>query len=76
VAIPKIAYCPERKRLLDAFLESIRELSDVQAQQIRAVIDGDPTFTKFDLPLHFAQEKKDRAKYAWITHVEEHGCHE
>ncbi|MDR3703421.1 MAG: hypothetical protein P4L56_27480 [Candidatus Sulfopaludibacter sp.] len=61
---------------MDAFLEAIRELNALQSQQIQAVIDGDSDFTRFDVLLHIAQEKKDRAKYEWISHVETHRCEE
>jgi hypothetical protein len=46
----------------------------IETQQVRAVIEGDPDFSRFDLLLHFALEKKDLAKYMWMTHVESHGC--
>jgi hypothetical protein len=78
--IPKIGYCAEKIRLLGEFLESIREFTDLQNQQTQAVIDAaansDADFTRFGVLLHIAQDKKDRAKYAWIAHVEEHGCQE
>jgi hypothetical protein len=64
----------ERSRLLDEFLISIQEVSALLGQQTQAVIDGDPDFSRFDLLIHVAQEKKDRAKYAWIAHVEVHRC--
>ncbi len=48
----------------------------LQNQQTRAVVDGDADFSRFDLLLQLAQEKKDMAKYAWIAHVESHGCGE
>jgi hypothetical protein len=79
-SIPKIGFCEEKNRLLGEFLKAIRELIDLQRQQTQAVIDsatdGDAEFMRFDLLLHLAQDKKDRAKYAWIAHVEEHGCQE
>ena len=74
VSIPKIGFCQEKKRLQGDFLQTIRELNTILAEQTRAVIDGDPDFERFDLLIHMAQEKKDRAKYAWIAHVESHGC--
>jgi hypothetical protein len=76
VPIPKIAYCAESVRLLQAFLQAIHELNGLQAEQTQCVIDGDADFARFDLLLHYAQEKKDTAKYAWIAHVEEHRCNE
>jgi hypothetical protein len=74
--IPKIGFCEEKRRLVDAFLEAIRELNALQSQQIQAVIDGDSDFNRFDVLLHIAQEKKNRAKYEWISHVEIHHCEE
>ena len=76
VRIPGIAFCEQKQRLLRNFLSTIQELNAIQAQQTRAVIEGDDDFTRFDLLLHLAQERKDQAKYAWIAHVEEHHCHE
>ena len=72
--IPETGFCVERSRLLDEFLISIQEVSALLGQQTQAVIDGDPDFSRFDLLIHVAQEKKDRAKYAWIAHVEVHRC--
>jgi hypothetical protein len=74
VNIPEIGFCAEKNRLQTDFLRAIRELNAVLAEQTRAVIDGDPDFNRFDVLIHMAQEKKDRAKYAWIAHVESHGC--
>jgi hypothetical protein len=73
-AAPEIAYCREKNRLLDEFLAAVHELNAIQAQQVWAVIEDDPEFSRFDVLLHLAQERKDRAKYAWIDHVEEHHC--
>jgi hypothetical protein len=74
--IPEVGFCQEKNRLLGEFMEAIHELNIVQSAQTQAVIDGDPEFSRFDVLLHFAQLKKDRAKYAWITHVEFHHCEE
>jgi len=78
--IPQIGFCEEKNRLLGEFVKAIREISELQNQQMQAVIDtaidGDGDFTRFDVLLHVAQEKKEQAKYAWIEHVEKHGCHE
>ena len=74
--IPEIGFCEEKLRLLDEFLEAIRELNGIQSQQTRAVIDGDDDFARFDVLLHLAQDRKERAKYTWMAHVHEHRCHE
>jgi hypothetical protein len=74
--IPKIGFCAEKNRLLEDFLEAIHEMNAIQSQQTQAVIEGDCDFVRFDVLLHLAQNKKERAKYAWIAHVQEHHCHE
>ncbi len=74
--IPQIAFCREKARLAARFLDAVRELTAIQQRQTQAVIDGDPDFARFDEALHLAHENKDAAKYAWIAHVEQHGCHE
>jgi hypothetical protein len=74
--IPEIGFCEEKFRLRQEFLEAIHDLNILQSQQIQAVITGDAEFTRFDLLLHFAQQRKDRAKYAWMAHVEAHHCEE
>jgi hypothetical protein len=71
---PEVAMCDLKQRLIDTFVEAVREMNVIENQQIQAVIEGDPDFSRFDLLLHYAQEKKDMAKYAWIAHVESHGC--
>lgn len=76
VAIPDLGFCDEKHRLMHEFLDSIRAISKIQNLQTRAVIDGDPDFARFDVLLHFAQERKEQAKYAWIAHVEAHHCEE
>jgi hypothetical protein len=73
---PPILFCEEKNRLLNAFLQAVHELNAVQNQQIRAVIEGDNDFNRFDVLLHVAQEKKDMAKYAWMGHIEAHQCGE
>jgi hypothetical protein len=70
----KPGFCGIRQRLVDAFTDAVREMSFIENEQIEAVIEGDSDFSRFDLLLHYAQEKKDTAKYAWIAHVESHGC--
>ena len=74
--IPEVGFCEERSRLLDEFLSAIQELSVLLGQQTQAVIDGDADFSRFDVLIHLAHERKDRAKYSWIAHVEVHRCAE
>ena len=66
--------CSERVRYMEDFLQAIRELGTLQAEQGKAVIDGDPDFSRFDLLIHMANERKDHAKYALLLHIQDHGC--
>ena len=66
--------CSEKVRLMNDFLEAIRELGLLQNEQAKAVIEGDPEFSRFDLLIHVANERKDHAKYAWMLHVQDHRC--
>jgi hypothetical protein len=66
--MPQIGFCEEKSRLLSDFLQSVRELSAIQNEQTQAVIDGDSDFSRFDVLLHLAQEKKDRGSMpGWLT---------
>ena len=71
-----IGFCEEKNRLRQEFLNAIHELVAIQAQQAQAVIDKDPDFTRFDVLLHMAKERKDDAKYTLIAHIESHHCEE
>jgi hypothetical protein len=66
--------CSERVHYMEDFLQAIRELGTLQSEQAKAVIESDPEFSRFDLLIHMANERKDRAKYALLLHVQEHGC--
>jgi len=74
--IPQVGFCREKNCLQAEFLKAIHELNRIQDEQTRAVIDGDPDFCRFDILLHMAQENKEQRKYAWMAHVEAHGCHD
>lgn len=71
---PGIPFCEEKQRLVKEFVDSSHEFMELQTKQTRAVIDGDGDFARFDDLIHMAREKKDRAKYALIAHMEGHLC--
>ena len=70
----KTVFCEEGKRLLDLFGQSVRELVVLHEQQFQAILEGDPDANRFDLVIHHANEAKQQAKYAYMRHMEEHGC--
>jgi hypothetical protein len=66
--------CEDRRRLTEQFLISAHTLTDLQNQQVEAVINHDPEFSRFDDLIHMARQEKDQAKYALIAHLESHRC--
>ena len=72
--IPIVGFCAEKKQLMNEFLQAIHELGSAQAEQAKALIEGDLDFSRFDVLIHMANEKKDWVKYALLAHVEQHRC--
>ena len=70
----RISGCEEHDSLLDAFGAAVQEVLKLHEQQFLAIVDGDNECNRFDLLIHMANEKKQAAKYAYIRHVEAHGC--
>ncbi len=68
------ARCDEHRRLLGEFGTAVRDLLRLHEQQFLAITQGDPECNRFDLLIHMANEKKQLAKYAYISHLESHGC--
>ena len=69
-----VDFCEENKRLLNQFAETVTALSVLHEQQFIAIVNNDPDFSRFDLLIHLATEKKQQAKYAYLHHIETHGC--
>jgi hypothetical protein len=66
--------CEEHRGLLDEYGAAVQELLTLHEVQFVAVVRGDTDSSRFDLLIHTANEKKQKAKYAYIRHVESHGC--
>jgi len=66
--------CEEHRRLLDEFGQAVYELLQLHEHQFLAIIQEDSDCHRFDLLIHMANEKKQAAKYAYLHHVESHGC--
>ena len=67
-------FCPEKRRFMNQFLRAIHEFNSIHAAQIEALLRGESDVSRFDDLLSRALDKKDDAKYAWITHVDKHDC--
>jgi hypothetical protein len=68
------AFCSESRNLLDAFGESVQELLMLHEQQFQSIVGGDSDSDRFDILIHMANERKHDAKYAYLHHLETHGC--
>jgi len=66
--------CREKLRLLEDFLGAATDLVSAHNEQVKALIEDDPDFNRFDLLIHEASRRKREAKYAYLAHLEEHGC--
>jgi hypothetical protein len=69
----EIFLCVEKKRLLEAFTDAVHQVMLLQQQQVTDILNDDD-FSRFDVLLHMANEKKEQAKYEYLQHVEKHGC--
>jgi hypothetical protein len=69
----EIFLCVEKKRLLEAFTAAVHQVMLLQQQQVTDILNNDD-FSRFDVLLHMANEKKEQAKYAYLQRVEKHGC--
>ena len=70
----KSCICKDCVEIMEDFLDSVRQLGQLQQAQAQALVEGDPDFSRFDILIHMANERKDRAKYAWLIHVDKHHC--
>jgi hypothetical protein len=74
-ATPKSSgYCEEARRLLDEFGDAVKDLVQLHELQFLATVEGDSDCNRFDVLIHMANERKMAAKYAYLNHLEVHGC--
>jgi len=66
--------CDQGRMFLNAFGEAVQEVLRLHEQQFLAVVAGDTEASRFDLLIHEANDRKQNAKYAYLAHVESHGC--
>ena len=69
-----LLYCQRAKDLLDAFSGLIHEVITLHEDQFQAVLHGDEDSARFDDLIHRTNERKREAKYAYLDHLETHGC--
>ena len=69
-----LTYCHQAKVMLDELGDAIRELVKLHEEQFQSLVGGDLDSTRFDPLIHMANESKNEAKYAYLHHLETHGC--
>jgi hypothetical protein len=74
VILSKTTFCEEKLRLMEEFLAAATDLVSVHNDQVKALIQDDPDFSRFDLLIHLANERKRLAKYNYLVHLENHRC--
>ena len=72
--LPTICYCDSARRLLEAFGEAVRRVIFVHEMQFHTILDGDADAGRFDVLIHEANEAREDAKYAYLSHLHVHGC--
>ena len=74
MVLTKAGFCEEKLKLMEDFLAAATDLVTAHNEQVKALIEDDPDFNRFDLLIHHATERKRKAKYAYLAHLEKHGC--
>ena len=69
-----LLFCQQAKDLLDAFGETVQVLVKLHEEQFHSIVGGDLDSTRFDELIHLANERKHEAKYAYLHHLDTHGC--
>ena len=69
-----LTYCHHAKTLLDDLSDAIRDLVKLHEEQFQSLVGGDLDSSRFDPLIHMANERKHEAKYAYLHHLETHGC--
>jgi len=68
------AICPEKRRLSDAFLCAVQEITKLQSKNFDAVTSGSGADEGFDRAIEQARQRRDEAKRAYERHLRQHGC--
>jgi|HubBroStandDraft_6_1064221.scaffolds.fasta_scaffold441662_2 hypothetical protein len=67
---PALRHRDDAQCLLEAFGEAVQELVKLHELQFLAILDGDSNASRFDLLIHYANERKQNAKYAYLQRLE------
>ena len=62
------------RQLLDDFGQAVQQVVMLNEQQFLAIVAGDDDASRFDILIHEANETKQNMKYAYLSHLQIHGC--
>jgi hypothetical protein len=68
------AICQEARSLLTEFGNAVHQVVLLHERQYLAIVESDPNAGRFDLLIHHALEHKQNTKYAYLNHLDVHGC--
>ena len=71
---PKPGLCARKQSLWEAYLKAVREINTLQSAEAKALVEGDVELERIELALTAARENRDKAKLAYLLHVDQHGC--
>src|SRR4051794_24755906 len=66
--------CSDARALLHRYSEAVTESVRLHQAQFEAVLSGGSDADRFKLLIHEANDRKENAKYAYLRHLQEHGC--
>lgn len=67
-------YCETAEHLLALFGEAVQCVVRLHEQQFLTVLRGGEDAGRFEILMDQANERKLNAKYAYLTHLQLHGC--
>jgi hypothetical protein len=67
-------YCETARSLLDLCGAALQNVMRLHELQFLALVEGDTDSGRFDILIHEANEQKQNAKYAYLNHLQVHGC--
>lgn len=70
----EIAYCAEKHRLSERFVEAARDIVKLQDAETKTVTSEGSGLPRLDLAMEVARKRMDEVKAAYLQHVKEHGC--
>ena len=71
---PEAKLCFQKRQLLDAFLQAVHEVVELQDQQMTHFVEGGGGFERIDLAIEAARKKRDTARRLYVLHLTAHGC--